>query len=95
MDKYEKTIIRRAEVIDEVFYNNLNHNSSVDLIKIVKLDFNRWCRNIAVTTTNNIMLYSFELNPWCEETRYIFHYIYNLIENKYRYKLEEFYNSII
>ena len=94
MTKHEKSIIRRTEIIDEVFYENLNNNRSINMIK-AKLNFTWWSRNIVATTTNNIMLYSFELEPWREETKYIFQYIYDFIENKYRYELEEFYYSVI
>lgn len=95
MTKYEKAILRRTEIIDEVFYEHLNNNSSIDLIIIVNLNFTRWSRNIIVTTTNNVMLSSFNLKPWENDTKDIFNDIYSFIENKYRYELELFYNIVI
>jgi hypothetical protein len=95
MNKYEKAILRRTEIIDEVFYEHLNNNSSIDLIIIVNLNFTRWSRNIIATTTNNVMLSSFNLKPWENNTKDIFNDIYSFIENKYRYELELFYNIVI
>ena len=95
MTKYEKTIIRRTEIIDEVFYEHLNNNISIDLIKIVNLNFNQWSRSIIAKTTNNVMLSSFNLKPWEDESQDIFNDIYCFIENKYRYELELFYNIVI
>ena len=95
MTKYEKTIIRRTEIIDEVFYEHLNNNISIDLIKIVNLNFNQWSRSIIAKTTNNVMLSSFNLKPWEDESQDIFNDIYGFIKNKYRYELELFYNIVI
>jgi hypothetical protein len=95
MTKHEKSIIRRTEIIDEVFYEHLNNNSSIDLIKIVNLNFTRWSRNIIATTTNDIMLHSFYVKPWENDAKDIFNDIYSFIENKYRYELELFYNIVI
>ena len=38
MDNLELALIRRVAVIDKIFYEHLNNNITIDLIKIVKLD---------------------------------------------------------
>jgi hypothetical protein len=95
MDNLELALIRRVAVIDKIFYEHLNNNITIDLIKIVKLDFDRWLRHVVVTTTNNVILYSFELNLWETETHNIFNNLYKFISSKYRYELEKFFNNMV
>ena len=60
MDKYEKTIIRRAEVIDEVFHNWLNSNGARNLVR--SLNYHKWEEGLLHDVSYQIMVESLKMN---------------------------------
>ena len=62
MDKYEKTIIRRTEIISEVFLTYLYCRGSRHLATV--LPYHLWEERMLCDVSNHIMTESLELPVW-------------------------------
>ncbi len=91
MDKYEKTIIRRTETIDEVFRTFLYCNGSRHLATV--LPYHLWKERMLCDVSNHIMTESFKMNPWdvtfnkTDEMTELHSNLTTFIKNKYKHIL--------
>ena len=93
MDKHEKTIIRRSEIIDEVFHNWLNSGGARNLVR--SLDYHRWEEGLLHDVSYHIMveslkmnIYDIVLNP-TDEMKIIHSNLCNFIRNRHRDKMRD------
>jgi len=91
MTKYEKSIIRRSEVIDEVFRTFLYCNGSKHLALV--LPYNLWEERMLCDVSNHIMTESLKMNPWdvtfnkTDEMTELHSNLTTFIKNKYKHIL--------
>ena len=91
MTKYEKSIIRRSEVIDEVFRTFLYCNGSKHLALV--LPYYLWEERMLCDVSNHIMTESLKTNPWdvtfnkTDEMKIIHSNLTTFIRNKYKHIL--------
>jgi len=95
MTKYEKAIIRRTEIIDEVFYKWLNSNGAKKLVRT--FDYYGWEDGLLYDTSNYIMVEHLKMPYWdvmlnkTDEMEVIYSSLCNFIRNKYRDKMRDTY----
>ena len=93
MNYNQNTIIRRAEVIDEVFHNWLNSSGARKLVR--SLDYHRWEEGLLHDVSNYIMTESLEMSYWdvmlnkTDEMEIIYSNLCTFIRNKYRDKMRD------
>jgi hypothetical protein len=91
MTKYEKSIIRRSEVIDEVFRTFLYCNGSKHLALV--LPYYLWEERMLCDVSNHIMTESLKMNPWdvtfnkTDEMTELHSNLTTFIKNKYKHIL--------
>lgn len=92
MTKYEKSIIRRVEIIDEVFHTWLNSSGARKLVRYN--NFNTWEEGLLHDASNYIMTEHLKMSYWdvmlnkTDEMEIIHSNLRNFIRNKYRDKIK-------
>ena len=93
MDKYEKTIIRRTEIISEVFLTYLYCSGSRHLATV--LPYHLWEERMLCDVSNHIMTESLKLPAWevllnkTDEMTELHSNLTTFIQNKYKHILVE------
>ena len=91
VDKYEKSIIRRTEVIGEVFFTYLYCRGSEHLATV--LPYHLWEERMLCDVSNHIMTESLKMNPWdvtfnkTDEMTELHSNLTTFIKNKYKHIL--------
>ena len=95
MNNYEKTIIRRAEVIDEAFHIWLNSNGARNLVR--SLDYHSWENGLLHDVSSKIMveslkmdIYDIVVNP-TDEMEILRSNLCTFIRNRHRDKMRNKY----
>ena len=92
MTKYEKSIVRRGEIIDEVFNTWLNSSGARKLVR--SLDYKSWEEGLLHDTSNYVMVEHLKMPYWdvmlnkTDEMELIYSNLCNFIKNKYRDKIK-------
>ena len=93
MTKHEKSIIRRAEIIDEVFHNWLNSGGARKLVR--SLDYHRWEEGLLHDVSCHIMVESLKMNIYdvvlnaTDEMEILRSNLCTFIRNRYRDKMRD------
>ena len=93
MNKYEKSIIRRTEIISDVFFIYLNCGGSRHLATV--LLYHLWEERMLCDVSNHIMTESLELPVWevtfnkTDEMTELHSNLTTFIRNKYKHILVE------
>lgn len=92
MTKYEKSIVRRTEIIDEVFNTWLNSSGARKLVR--SLDYKSFEEGLLHDTSNYVMVEHLKMPYWdvmlnkTDEMEVIYSNLCNFIKNKYRDKIK-------
>lgn len=96
MTKYENTILRRTEIIDEVFHIWLNSSGAKKLVR--SLDYKSFEEGLLFDVSNYIMVEHLKMSHWdvmfnkTDEMEIIHSKLCDFIRNRYRDKMRDTYS---